>query len=38
MLGFNNKNEVNEKIKNPPSDDSYSMIPILFTKSKYYIK
>lgn len=33
MLGFNNKNEVNEKIKNPPSDDSYSMIPILFTKS-----
>ena len=34
MFGFNNKKEeVDETIKNPPSDDSYSMIPILFTKS-----
>ena len=36
MLGLNlgsNKNQENEKIKNPPSNDSYSMIPILFTKN-----
>jgi hypothetical protein len=33
MLGLNNKAKVNEDIKNPPSDDSYSMIQILFTKN-----
>ena len=32
MLGFN-KNQENEKIKNPPSDDFCSMIQILFTKN-----
>lgn len=33
MLGLNKKNPENENIKNPPSDDSYSMIPILFAKN-----
>jgi hypothetical protein len=34
MFGINSKNQENENIKNPPSDDSYSMIPILFAKDK----
>lgn len=33
MLGLNTKNKENEKIKNPPSDDSYPMVSILFTKN-----
>ncbi|WP_405291801.1 DUF2207 family protein [Methanobrevibacter sp.] len=33
MLGLNNKNQENENIKNPPSDDSYSMIQVLFAKN-----
>ncbi len=33
MLGLNNKNQDNEKIKNPPSDDSYPMISVLFAKN-----
>ena len=33
MLGLNNKSQENENIKNPPSDDSYPMIPILFAKN-----
>ena len=33
MLGLNN-NQVNENIKNPPSDDSYPMVSILFSKNK----
>ena len=33
MLGLNN-NPVNENIKNPPSDDSYPMVSILFSKNK----
>lgn len=32
MLGLNN-NQVNENIKNPPSDDSYPMVSILFSKN-----
>lgn len=32
MLGLNSKTPENENIKNPPSDDSYSMIQILFGK------
>jgi hypothetical protein len=35
ILGLNNeKNQNNENIKNPPSDDSYPMISTLFTKNK----
>ena len=34
MLGLNNKNQSNENIKNPPSDDSYPMVSILFAKNK----
>ena len=34
MLGLSNKNHATEGIKNPPSDDSYPMIPILFAKEK----
>lgn len=30
---MNKKNQENENVKNPPSDDSYSMIPILFSKN-----
>ena len=33
MLGLNNKNQYDENIKNPPSDDSYPMISILFSKN-----
>lgn len=33
MFGLNSNNQENEKIKNPPSDDSYSMIQILFAKN-----
>ena len=33
MFGFGRKNQVNEEIKNPPSDDSYSMIPVLYGKN-----
>jgi hypothetical protein len=33
MLSWNGKNQENEKIKNPPSNDSYSMIPTLFAKN-----
>ena len=33
MLGLGNKNQVDETIKNPPSDDSYSMTSILFSKN-----
>lgn len=32
MLGFKNKNQVDETIKIPPSDDSYPMVRILFSK------
>ena len=32
MLGLNKKIQEDENIKNPPSDDSYSMIHILFTR------
>ena len=32
MLGIN-KNQYDENIKNPPSDDSYPMISILFAKN-----
>ena len=32
MLGLNN-NPVNENIKNPPSDDSYPMVSILYSKN-----
>ena len=34
MLGLNNKNQVDETIKNPPCDDSYPMTSILFSKNK----
>lgn len=34
MLGLIKKNQKNENIKNPPSDDSYSMIPILYSRNK----
>lgn len=34
MLGLNNKNKVDETIRNPPSDDSYPMVSILFSKNK----
>ena len=33
MLGLNKK-QLDESIKNPPSDDSYSLIPLLYTKNK----
>lgn len=33
MLGLNNKNQVNEMIKNPPCDDSYPIVSILFSKN-----
>ena len=33
MLGFSNKKEYGENIKNAPSDDSYPMVSILFTKN-----
>ena len=33
MLGLNKK-QVDETIKNPPSDDSYPLIPLLYTKNK----
>ena len=33
MFGLTNNNQENEGIKNPPSEDSYSMISILFTKN-----
>ena len=33
MLGLGNKNQADETIKNPPSDDSYPMISILFSKN-----
>ena len=33
MLGFSNKKEYDENIKNAPSDDSYPMVSILFTKN-----
>lgn len=32
MLGLNNKTQVDESVKNPPSDDSYPMVSILFSK------
>ena len=34
MLGFNNKNQDNENIKNPPCDYSYPMTQTLFAKNK----
>lgn len=34
MFGLKKKNQENENIKNPPSDDSYPMIPMLFSKNK----
>ena len=33
MLGLGNKNQADETIKNPPSDDSYIMTSILFSKN-----
>ena len=33
MFGLSSKNQMNEEIKNPPSDDSYSMIEILFARN-----
>ena len=33
MLGLNNKNQTNEEIRNPPSDDSYPVIQALFAKN-----
>ena len=33
MLGLNNKNQFDDTIKDIPSDDSYPMISILFTKN-----
>lgn len=33
MLGLGKKIQEDENIKNPPSDDSYCMIPILFAKN-----
>lgn len=33
MLGLNNKSQDNENIKNPPSDDSYPMVSILYSKN-----
>ena len=33
MLGLGNKNQADETIKNIPSDDSYPMISILFSKN-----
>ena len=33
MLGLANKNQADETIKNPPSDDSYPMISILYSKN-----
>lgn len=33
MLGLNSKNQADESIRNPPSDDSYPMIPALYSKN-----
>ena len=33
MLGLGNKNQADETVKNPPSDDSYPMTSILFSKN-----
>ena len=33
MLGLSNNNQENEKIKNPPSDDSYSIINAVYAKN-----
>ncbi|WP_407413829.1 DUF2207 family protein [Methanobrevibacter sp.] len=33
MLGLNSKNQYDETIKNPPSDDSYPIVSILFAKN-----
>ena len=33
MLGLNNKNQFDESIKNPPCDDSYPMVSLLFEKN-----
>lgn len=33
MLGFNTKNQYDENIKNPPTDDSYNMVSILFANN-----
>lgn len=33
MLGLNNKTQVDENIRTPPSDDSYPMIQTLFSKN-----
>ena len=33
MLGLSNNNHENEKIKNPPSDDSYSIINAVYAKN-----
>ncbi|WP_405304967.1 DUF2207 family protein [Methanobrevibacter sp.] len=33
MLGLNNKNQVDESFKNLPSDDSYTMVSVLFSKN-----
>ena len=33
MFGLNKKSPVTDEIRNPPSDDSYSMIPVLFEKN-----
>lgn len=33
MLGLGNKNQADKTIKNPPSDDSYPMTSILFSKN-----
>lgn len=35
MLGLNN-NKYDENIKNPPSDDSYPMVSILFSKNNAF--
>ena len=35
MLGLNNKNQADETIKNPPSDDSYHMVSMLFSKNNH---
>lgn len=33
MLGLTNKNQFDESIKNPPSDESYPMVAVLFAKN-----
>lgn len=33
MLGLNSKNQTDESIRNPPSDDSYPMVYLLYSKN-----